>query len=292
MSLFSRLLRRNRDALKTDPIFLIGVPRSGTTLLRVLFDSHSRIACGPETPWLARHACSIKNLYRVMADEPHGYVKSFEIERERLRAQGAEWVDRLFKTYAEAHHKARWAEKTPDHSLEIDFLSELFPKALFIHIVRDGRDVACSTAILSDERKAISEWHTRNLLMDDGMVVPNTVLNAALRWKLWTERIEAGLASKRELRLRYEDLIRQPVDELQRLMAFIGEKFEPGMLDFSKLGHHYPGWEWGSRDVVRQPQITDRSIERWKKQLSSEQVAEIETAIGDRLKYYGYHVHA
>ena len=61
----------------SEPIFIVGVPRSGTTLLRVILDSHSRIACGPEAPWLARSDHSIKNLYQFMAQDPLGYVRSY-----------------------------------------------------------------------------------------------------------------------------------------------------------------------------------------------------------------------
>ncbi len=275
-------------AQHSEPIFIVGVPRSGTTLLRVILDSHSRIACGPEAPWLARSDHSIKNLYQFMAQDPLGYVRSYGLSGGALKRQVADWVDGLFMEYALSKGKVRWAEKTPDHSLEIPFLSELFPEACFLHLVRDGRDVACSTAILSDERKAISEWHSQNLLLDDTQIVPNTVQNAALRWKLWTGRVEKALEGKRYLCLRYEDLVLSPEREVRRMMDVLGEKFEPAMLDYHRFEHDCPDWEWGTRDVKRARSLTDRSVGRWKEQLSPEVVLEMEETIGEALQRYQY----
>ncbi len=271
-----------------EPIFIVGVPRSGTTLLRVILDSHSRIACGPESPWLARADPSIKKLYEFMAQDPLGYVSSYGMSREALRRQVADWVANLFREYASSKGKVRWAEKTPDHSLEISFLSELFPDACFLHLVRDGRDVACSTAILSQERKAISQWHSDNLLLEDREIVPNTLQNAALRWKLWTERIEEALEGRNWLCLRYEDLILSPQREVTRMMDFLGEKFEPAMLDYHRFEHDCPDWEWGTRDLKRAQSLTDRSVGRWKEQLSPEVVLELETTIDEALQRYQY----
>ena len=205
-----------------------------------------------------------------MAEDTLGYVKNYGVSNAELRLQVAKWINDLFMTYAKSKGKKRWAEKTPDHSLNIPFLAELFPEAFFIHIVRDGRDVACSTAILSDERKAMCEWHSKNILLDENAVVENTLQNAALRWKTWSLKIERSISSLNAITLRYEDLIISTERELRRLMGFIGEKYEPSMLSYNRVKHDFPEWEWGSRDVKRLPSITNRSLERWKRQLSPE----------------------
>lgn len=271
------------------PIFIIGVPRSGTTLLRVLFDSHPNIACGPEAPWLARGASSIKNLYCFMADDRFGYVQNYDVSKDAFKKQVSSWVNNLFMTYASGCGKGRWAEKTPDHSLEIPFLAELFPDAYFVHIIRDGRDVACSTAILSEERKAMSEWHATNLLLSDGVVVPNTLQNAALRWQKWLTQIEIDLKQVRNSRtIRYEDLVNNPEQELRRLLTFTGEEFSSEMLCYMEKKHDYPDWEWGSRDVNRSNGISIRSVRRWEKQLDQDMIHELDSLIGVTLRKYNY----
>jgi protein-tyrosine sulfotransferase len=271
-----------------EPIFIVGVPRSGTTLLRVLLDSHSKIACGPESPWLARAPLSIKNLYTFMSADKFGYVRNYGISKNDFKQQVAELINNLFMKYASIHGKTRWAEKTPDHSLEIPFLSDLFPEANFIHIIRDGRDVACSTSILSDERIAISKWHSENILLDEDKVVANTIQNAALRWKIWTEKIDQSLKHLRYINIKYENLISSPDQELQKVLNFIGENYEPAMLNFKKLHHDYAVWEWGSRDVKEAHGISTNSLQRWKKELSHTIVRELEAAIGMTLLHYGY----
>jgi hypothetical protein len=282
-----RYFRRNTITI-SEPIFIIGVPRSGTTLLRVLLDSHPNIACGPESPWLARTDLSIKNMYQFMANNQFGFVKNYGVSEEVLRQETSGYIDRLYLAYARSRGKSRWAEKTPDHSLDIPFLFELFPHARFIHIVRDGRDVACSTAILSEERKKISPWHSENILLSDGEVVSNTLQNAALRWKMWNQKIEAELKKCNHVMIRYEDLIEKPEFELRRVMDFVGEAFNTGILSFMKLKHDYPKWEWGSTDVKKSGGISDRSIARWRKQLNENDIVEIESLIGDTLIHYGY----
>lgn len=271
------------------PIFIIGVPRSGTTLLRVLLDSHPNIACGPEAPWLARGAKSIKQLYRFMAEDTFGFIKNFDVPPEELQITFANFIDEIFLLYAKTKGKTRWAEKTPDHALEIPFISKLFPEAKFIHIVRDVRDVVCSTAILSDERKAISDWHSKNILMEDGVVVKNTIENAAIRWQSWNKKIELSLKDVQySMTIHYEEIVSNPEKILPSLMAFLGEGYSPKMLEFDKFHHELPEWEWGSRDINRTKCISSRSIKRWEKQLTPKQVTEIERSVGRMMAYYGY----
>jgi len=275
--------------IDNSPVFILGVPRSGTTLLRVLFDSHPQFACGPEAPWLARGAHSLKQLYYYMADDKFGYVANFGVSREVLRDRFASYVNSIFMAYAEKKGKSRWVEKTPDNCLDIPFLIELFPDAKFIHIVRDGRDVACSTAILSRERKAISSWHSDNLLMDDGVVVKNTIHNAALRWEVWNRIIEENLEkAKHKIIVKYEDLVTETHITLTHLLEFIGEEYVHSMTDIEKFHHDLPEWEWGSRDIKRAKGISKRSLARWEKQLLPREISQIEASVGATLLKYGY----
>lgn len=271
------------------PIFIVGVPRSGTTLLRVLLDSHPNIACGPESPWLARGEKSIKALYAYMTEKDMGFIDSFNIDLQVLNNQFANFIDGLYQVYAAKKGKKRWAEKTPDNSLEIQFLSKIFPNAFFVHIVRDGRDVACSTAFLSTERKNISEWHSKYILMNHSEVARNTIENASIRWQIWTNIIEESLNNvKHSYRLRYEDLVLNPEVELMKLMTFIGEEYSPDMMRYSLIEHEYPEWEWGSRDVKRSSGVSTRSVRRWEKQLDNISISMIDTLLSDSLIKYGY----
>ena len=124
-------------AMSGPPIFVVGCHRSGTTLFRLILDSHPAISCGPETRFLA-------DLEKITDDANwprmglYGFPKSYWHERV------AELFNDFQSRYAVRRGKTRWADKTPLYAGHLDYLNTLFPDALFINIVRDGRDVARS----------------------------------------------------------------------------------------------------------------------------------------------------
>lgn len=251
------------------PIFILGVPRSGTTLLRTLLDSHPNIACGPETPWLGAHQPrSVMELWRFLRQERHGYAKSFGMPPATATAAARGFVSHLMDEYARAKGKRRWAEKTPDNVLYIDFLAELFPEAKWIHLTRDGLDVAASTSIVAPQRKGISEFHEKHLYMTPVVApVANSPFTAALRWSHWNRIIERGLSGREHLRVGYERLVTEPEPMLRELMAFLAEPFDPAMLDYARKPHDYPDWEWGSADVKAAAGIGRDRVGRGRREL-------------------------
>jgi protein-tyrosine sulfotransferase len=251
------------------PIFILGVPRSGTTLLRTMLDSHPAIACGPETPWLGAHQPrSIMAVWRFMREDPKGYCNSFQMPPDLVTAATRTFVETLMSEYTRARHKRRWAEKTPDNALHIPFLLELFPDARFIHLTRGGLDVAASTSLIPDHRRGISTWHEEKLHLGGGAVTANNPFTALLRWRRWTHHIEHALRGREHLRLSYEQLATEPETALRKVTAFIGEDYSPAMLDYARQPHHLPDWEWGAADIRHRPTVTSESIGRARRQLT------------------------
>lgn len=245
------------------PIFILGVPRSGTTLLRTILDSHPNIACGPEAPWLAGpQARSIRELTRHLHEDPFGYCANYHGEPAVVNAAARGFADHLFGDYARRHGKRRWAEKTPDNILEIGFLLQVYPDAKYILLTRDGLDVAVSTSIIPPERQGISDWHEKNLPLAPAVAVTNTPFAAALRWRHWSRTAEAALAGHDHFRLSYERLASEPEPTLRELMNFLEEPFDPAMLEYARQSHDFPAWEWGSADVKQRPHITPERIGR------------------------------
>jgi len=257
------------------PIFILGVPRSGTTLLRTILDSHPAIACGPETPWLGGHQPrSVMELWRFLRDDRHGYAASYGMPRGVVTAAAREFVARLMGEYAASKGKARWAEKTPDNVLYADFLLELFPEAKVVHLVRDGLDVAMSTSVVAEHRKGISGFLERNLGFGPGVpAAENNPFTALVRWSHWNRLVGRSLTGKPHLRLSYERLVSDPGSTLRELMAFVGEPYEPSMLDYARTPHDYPNWEWGSADVKAKAGITTDRVGRGERELSAPQLA-------------------
>jgi hypothetical protein len=256
--------------LSTAPIFIFGVPRSGTTLLRTMLDSHSRIACGPETPWLGGHQPrSVMEVWKLLREHPQGYCASYGMPRELATKATRDFVATLMEAYAAKRGKARWAEKTPDNALHIPFLLELFPEARVVWLVRDGLDVAISTSGVPADKRRMAPGGGAMLSLGPGVPqVANSAAAALLRWRHWNRLIGESLLHHPHTVLNYEDLVRGPEQALRGVMECVGETFEPRMIEYSKVEHDHPAWEWGAADVRARPNVTGDRIGRAGRELN------------------------
>lgn len=243
------------------PIFILGVPRSGTTLLRTLLDAHPHIACGPETPWLAEHQpASLLGLVRAMVEPEHGYCKSYKQDAAVVHDAARQFLDTAMLAYAHARGKRRWAEKTPNNLLHLEALHAIVPDAAYVWITRDALDVAHSTTSIANHRKGIAPVYERTLRLSRKATTEATPLSAALRWVNWNRRIEAFLSEKPHFHLTYERLVCDPAGVLRGLMDFLHEPYDPAMLAYNPKAHDLPAWEWGSTDVAQHGRIVTGRI--------------------------------
>ena len=216
----------------TGPIFVIGCPRSGTTLLTLMLSAHSRIAIPPETRFLLpvfRRRRSFgdltdkgnrRRLARTLVRPKGTKFRHLGLDRERVKkGVGAgpptigSALGAVYRAYAAEQGKPRWGDKQPTYFRNVDVLRELFPDAVFVHLVRDGRDCVASL-------KGMRWWH-------------QGIVGAAATWVHSVDcarRAQQRLPAERFLQVRYEDLVADPRAELERLCAFLGEGFEEEML--------------------------------------------------------------
>jgi SAM-dependent methyltransferase len=254
------------------PILIFGVPRSGTTLLRTLLNCHPHIACGPEAPWLANHQpTNIMALFEGLTSGEYSFSRNFGVPPERVLARMREFVDGLFTDFARQQGKLRWAHKTPDDCLYAPFFTQLFPEARYLHLVRHPLDVALSTARVPAERKGVSPWHEKNIVLAPGVAARNTLFNGALRWRRWNDQIRTDLAGRACHRLSYEDLVTKPEETMAGVCAFLDEPFDPRLLDYAKSNTIFPSWEVGSTDVREAGRITASRVGRWKTELTADE---------------------
>ncbi len=246
-------------AVAFSPIVIVGVPRSGTTLLRVLLDSHSQILALPETPWLLGaygRDPSLREMLVGLIEGPFGVVENVAgATPENVLDAGRAFIHRLFEPVLKERNKSTVVFKTPADIRYLDFLLDLFPDARYIHITRDGRDVAMSQiAKKGTFFQDLKEY--RNI----------SFANVFRRWVEWERRIRDALYRPgiAVAHLRYEDLIENPEAELRKLSEFLGVPFEQGMLDYASRDHDYPSWEAGSNDVARHSRISESSIGKWR----------------------------
>lgn len=271
------------------PIFVLGVPRSGTTLLRTMLDSHPSVACGPETPWLAAHQpSSVQGLYDYLCTSEFGWVRNYGGDRAVARGALRGLIDALMGDYARRRGKARWAEKTPNNALFVPFLLDVFPDAKYIHIVRDALDTAVSTCVVADHRRGVSPVYENALAFSPGFAAGNSLFAAVLRWNHWNATIAgalvAGIAGTRPetLRISYERLVTEPRATMEQICGFIGEPFDERTLDYAEQSHDFPSWEWGSADVKALGRVTKDRVGR-----GGREIGEVERSVLAPLVRFG-----
>ncbi len=261
--------------IRGNPIFIGGVPRSGTTLLRVILDTHPRIFCGTEL----RVIQSLAHLWRNAWESAAGPLKEgYGIEDEDFRVIFRELILSFLLPAWEKSGKPRLAEKTPSNFLAFNELRRLFPDSPLVHIIRDGRDVVTSRV----ERDLDAEPDT------------DPVAIAALRARMWADAMglrDRMVADPRfashYFELRYEDLVRDPRRVLEQLFAFLGEEFDADVLGFYRIERNVDGTEEWSADAVRRPIFTD-SIGRYRTDLAPEALDAVLANAGPALRALGY----
>jgi len=271
------------------PIFVVGAPRSGTTLLAFMLCSHPRICILRESHFIPRlfQRCPQAPMSRKQAIRNvkiiFGYrtvVRHWKGER----PDPAAFVDVLpdltprtflsafYARYARQQGAERWGDKSPTYTEHMDLLADIFPDSQFIHLIRDGRDVALSMI---------------EALRHDRFYVD--VYFAARTWK---ERIRKAFASAgrlgqdRYLELRYEQLTAHPQAELCRMCDFLGESYHAAMAEPHLLARQLlrPA---GLHAAVRQPPSTVSSG-RWRREMSESDQRLFQSAAGDLLGELGY----
>ncbi len=290
--------RRNarRSAVLPMPV-IVGVPRSGTTLLRMMLDAHSELAIPPETGFLAEAAHrrseswtpdGVATLIHSSRAWPDFHLEESGLRRELLRCRPFALdagLRAFYRLYARRFRKARWGDKTPDYGRHMQAIAGVLPEACFIHLLRDGRDVAASVRAL---------WFS-----------PGADL--ATIAQDWLERIEATrrqAVGLQYLEVRYEDLVDNPEAVLRRVCDFVALRFEPRMLDYhrqaaARLAEHEASFDSEGRLVIDKPARLSQQywatqppapsrIGRWRRDLSSQECAEFEAAAGPLLRQLGY----
>lgn len=270
-----RRWRRPAYTSSASPIVVGGCGRSGTTLMRVILDTHPNICCGPES-----------RLFLPQWPSPRKLAGRFGLpgdEVERLKAASrsqAEFTDRFFALYSEARQKPRWAEKTPRNVLHLPYLFEHFPDARFVHMIRDGRDTICSL-----------RTHPRHKVVDGRLVDLNTWHPIEPCLERWVSNVRAGLAFRgdpRYIEVRYEELVARPRETLLPLFEFLKEPFDDRVLDY----HRVQGQSRDARHFPQNPEATqamyDKAVARWRRDLTPEETVLVKREAGPLLAELGY----
>jgi hypothetical protein len=292
---FSRTALSRRHPLSPDqapaPFFIIGSGRCGTTLLRAMLVSHGSVAIPPESnmiPAAIRKYSALSFLdwadlcrlviadFESLPDFPHwqtslagAYAKAVALPSGQRAL--ATIIDVIYRCYIEQHFPAAsiWGDKTPANTTYVEWIDQVFPNARYIHMLRDGRDVVSSfvkSGIHSDLGRACEDWKAR--------------VAAARRF--------GEKSGERYLEVRYEDLVREPRQQISRVCALLGLEFREAMLrheriaprltDVAVVPHH--------SQVMRG--INADRIGGWTRNLSAQQQAYVQRTLRRGLIAAGY----
>jgi LPS sulfotransferase NodH len=310
MGVFSEIRRRARHTLRRfdEPErppapFVVGVPRSGTTLLRLMLDAHPDLAIPPETHFLPKliRACREaeeegRNPGPIAIElvTNHRRWPDFGLTEADLRAsmkaeRGLTATDAaraFYEAYAAKQGKERWGEKTPQYVKTMKRIGGALPEAHFIHLIRDGRDVALSQLDVS--------WG------------PNTIEDAAVKWTTQVRRARRKSRSVAHyMEVRYEGLVADPEPIVRRVCEFVQLPFDAAMLDYHERASERmagvardldPG---GDRERITAAQRASQHslvseaprserAGRWRQQMDPGDVATFERIAGPTLAELGY----
>ncbi|MFK4106482.1 sulfotransferase family protein [Streptomyces sp. NPDC019531] len=271
------------------PVFVLGCPRSGTTLLQLMLHAHPRIALPPETRFVLpayedrlrfgdlRDAGNRAGLAAWITGRKETRFHELGLDADTVARRIEVGPPTLgsalgitLRSYAEHHGKVRWGDKRPAYALHVEEILRLFPDAQFVHLVRDGRD--CVASLLG-----MPWWHRG---FHEAVATWAQVMDV-------TRRYAGRLGPDSWHELRFEDLVTDPEPRLRELCAYLGEEYAPEMAEPSRQakGAVPARKTWhrrthGALDTSR--------AGSWQRRLTPDQIRLCDVVLGERLVGNGY----
>jgi hypothetical protein len=254
--------------------FIVGCPRSGTTMVQQALNRHSHIAIPPETKYFFSflghsRTCQLRHIQRLNADlrielpTPSTAILSTGEARDFYEAMARKYVHRLPKQVES------FGEKTPEHTGHLSRIQEVFPEAKILVLYRDGRDVALSL--------------TRTPWMPAGLYVNFLV------W-MWYQRIVARAQQSAQPNFyfaRYEDIVANPEKEFAGILRFLDLPYEQSVPHGCGNTEGVPEREyaWKARALEK---ITTERIGTFQRELSATDIGILERLGKQTLSAFGY----
>lgn len=269
---------------------ILGNPRSGTTLLRLILSSHSQITVPPEAGfavWLYENwQGEYSNARFVDELMKTKKIESWNINSNDflyfLNKEGASsLVDGILLTYKYfgANTKKIIGDKNNFFIHHINTLRAINPSLKYIHIIRDGRDVACSYIELM--QKEYSSTYAPKFATD--------ITEIAQEWVVNNEKIKRELDEQSYILIRLEDLVANPEFELQRICNFLGTSYESDMLNYHLRKENYEPQEYDEWKAKNKKAIENDSF-KYRRLLKCSEVAAFENVASESLKSFGYKI--
>lgn len=277
----------SHDQEEQSPIFVVGMPRSGTTLMRFMLCAHPAISIAPETNYLNRWMRFFSHLdftnrkhFEIFWEEFRSIemFRAFDINPDatydRILAAGSHDHRTVFsciaQEYAAGKNKQRWGEKTPKHELHLDLLLQWYPQARVFYMLRDPRAVTLSRLGQSD--------------------TSSFVHSHAERWRKSARSARIWAEDERIQVVYYEKLVLDPEPILRKACEFLNEDFAPAMIDRTDVSGYvlYPRDAAGKKALPVLGKLNPASLDKWRSGLSQGQVSVVQHIAGDEMRRHGY----
>lgn len=268
------------------PVFIIGVGRSGTSLLQSMLDAHPDLAFTPETHFYRRYVADVVQRTKLEGRGVLAFMRLIETDAEFARAgvpmealvDRGDLLDleevfrRLLERAALIRGKCRVGDKDPRNIDYLPALARSFPQALVLHVVRDPRDVVLSRTKAA--WSAARPWWVHPLIYREQL--------------RRGRRLGPRLFGPRYLELAYEDLISSPAEALHRVCEHVGLDYSPEMLEFGESARRLVDereLQWKKETLGP---LLARNSGKWREGLSSAQVSFTEAVCREAFEQLGY----
>lgn len=289
----------------SSPFFILANPRSGSSLFRIICECNKNLTVPPESGFLLwwhkkYSAYSINDLHnKAFIDQlivdilSSKKIETWELSKDKLtefiiKNQPQDYASLAslvyyFYAYSRGKSPKIWGDKNNYYIQHLDKLLSLYPKAKFIHLIRDGRDVACSYRDLKKLKS--TSVYAPNLPFD--------IIEIANEWVTNIKKIDAftsQLPKSQSLALKYEDVVSNLHKSAQQVCDFLAVDFDTNMLSYYTHNKNLAlepkqTLDWKKKTLQR-PDISN--IGKYLKELSEEKIADFDSIAKPVLKQYGY----
>lgn len=206
-------------------LFIFGCQRSGTTLLRYILDSHSKISCPPETKFILP---LVENIYEN--DYVVDAFKSIKLKKE-FRHYIANFVNDILTDYAKSKKKMIWADKSCHHIYIIESIKKIFSKKelKLVCLFRDGIEVANSFYTSKFHKFKFINYQNKKTIYNSGLS----------HWIDYNDLLKKKLEYNRIHIVDYDLLVNKPDSELKKLFKYLNLNFEKDIIYYSKFNHDH-----------------------------------------------------
>lgn len=271
-------------------VFIVGCPRSGTTLFQRMLDSHPRLAVANDTHFIPHGIDDLTGktdppLTAQIVERVRTYRRFHRLglddDAVAAASQGrtySEFVRSLYDEFARMRGKPFAGDKTPSYVRQLRLLHGLFPSARIVHIIRDGRDVALSAL----------EWATPTKGPAKLRLWRGEPVAVCALW--WQRHVRTGrgdgsrVGAEQYLEVRYEQLVADPEGELRRIAAFLDLDYTPQMATYY-LGKTRSDSSLSAKSAWLPP---TPGLRDWRTSMAKGDVALFEALAGDLLDQLGY----